>query len=74
MEEVIRAHEELQKVNEELRHAMHRQRSTKDSRTNPYTIHTQVDPQPFSRAIMEEQVLPHYMVPKIAPFSRSGDS
>jgi len=39
----------------------------------PYLIHTQAYPQPFFLVIMEEQVLPHYMVPKITLLSGLGD-
>ena len=31
------------------------------------------DPQPFTQLIMAEQVPPHYMIPKMVPFSGLGD-
>jgi len=72
MEEALGANEELQKTNKELQQVMRRQMKHQ-GHANLYPIHTQADPQPFSQAIMDELVPPHYMVPKITPFSGSGD-
>ena len=72
MEETQRAHEQLQRENEEL------QCTLWEKELNATTKILQVpkvlvDLQPSSQAIMEEQVPPHYMVPKMAPFSGMGD-
>jgi len=65
MEETLRVHEELQWANEELQCAL-REKVLR-------VLKVSANPQPFTQAIMEEQVPPHYMVSKMAPYLRMGD-
>jgi len=72
MEKGLKAHEELQKVNEELQQALWNQ--TTHSRASVHQpSRTHVDIQPFLHVIMEEQVPPYYMVQKMMSFLGSGD-
>jgi len=72
MEEAFKAHEELQKVNEELRQALRNQ----TAKTTPGALRPKQvlnDPQAFTQTIMVERVPPHNMVPKMVPFSGASD-
>jgi len=67
IEEALKAYEELKKANEELQQILRKRPIVHDSRANQM-LRVGADPQPFMRKIMEEQVLPYFMVSKMAPF------
>ena len=72
MEEHAQANEELHKVNKELRRNMHCH-GRRLIRARSPDISLRDDPKPFSHQIMEELIPPHYITPKITPFSGVED-
>jgi len=64
--------EKLQKAHEEHQQIL-RGRPTNPNSGTSWVPLVNVDPQPFTQKIMVEQVLPHFMVLKMTPYSRSRD-
>jgi len=72
MEEALKTYEELQKANEKLKQMLRGWPVVHDSGAN-HMLRVNIDPQPFTKKIMEEQVLPHFMVLKMTPYLGSVD-
>jgi len=71
VEEALRANEEWQRANEDLRRMFRDQpRQESGSRAGR---RRGADPRPFSQAIMEEPIPPNIVIPKMPPFSRVED-
>jgi len=69
MEGHAQANEELCKTNEELRNSLHQH----FTRERPLSLPTRNIPKPFSKEIVDELVPTHYIISKIAFFTRIDD-
>jgi len=73
LEESLHQQEQLRKSNEEL-HTWVRDRGSFDE---CHTIAGSLDQEeghPLVRGIMEEIIPPHFIIPKVSPFTGEGDS
>ena len=68
MEGHAQANEELRKTNEELCKSL-QQRAQRSTRERSLSLPARSSPKPFSKAIMDEPVLAHYITPKISFFT-----
>ena len=67
------ANKELHKSNENLRRNLH-QRDRRSTRERGLNLPLRYSFEPFSQAIIDELVPPHYITPKIASFTGREDS
>jgi len=72
LDESMRQQEQLQKSNEELWAWMRERSNLRDSNIIRRGAE-QDESHPLTRAIMEEVIPPHFLIPKVSPFTGEGD-
>jgi len=73
LEESMRQQEQLQKSNDELRTWMRDRSHFRDTNLPGRGTVEQEDNHPLARAIVEETIPPHFIIPKMTPFTGEGD-
>ncbi|XP_027915626.1 uncharacterized protein LOC114175066 [Vigna unguiculata] len=71
-DESMRQQEQLHKSNEELRAWMRERSNFRDSNISRRGAE-QDENHPLARVIMEEAIPPHFLIPKVSPFTGEGD-
>ncbi|XP_027920620.1 uncharacterized protein LOC114178750 [Vigna unguiculata] len=73
LEESMRQQEQLQKSNDELRTWMRDRSHFRDTNLPGRVTDEQDENHPLARAIVEEIIPPHFIIPKMIPFTGEGD-
>ncbi|XP_068475293.1 uncharacterized protein [Phaseolus vulgaris] len=71
-QDLLKVYRELQRITEEFRTSKPKN-MVQQGNHGSLQMHPQDEPQPFTQNIIDEQVPPSFMVPKITPFSGTGD-